>query len=234
LSIDGGQTFPVSLLTSTPNDGFEEIIVPENITTAARIRVKAVDNIFFDISDKNFKIQAFTFTGQKDANNTVNLQWSTANEIESLHYEIERSIDGTNFVSLGEINGNKPDSLQQYLFNDSKPYQGVNYYRLKQINKAGRFTYSKIVSVALDQTGKEYVVYPNPATYKSTIRILADMKQVSVRLIDALGRNVFLKSFAALKIGQEIQIPLTGLGRGVYFLTLASDTGTLSHKIMVQ
>ncbi|WP_018615992.1 reprolysin-like metallopeptidase [Segetibacter koreensis] len=235
LSTDGGQTFPVTVLASTPNDGSEEIVVPDNVTTTARIRIKAIDNIFFDISNKNFKIEPFVFTGKKDINNTVNLQWQATSEIDSLSYEIERSINGTDFVSLGKINAvNNPDSLSKYLFNDSKPYQGVNYYRIKQIDKAGRFTYTKIVSVALDKAGVKYTVYPNPAINKSSIRILADLKQVTVRLTDALGREVFLKSFGTLNIGEEIQIPLKGLNRGVYFLTLASDTGTTTNKIMVQ
>lgn len=235
LSADGGQTFPVTLLASTPNDGAEEIIVPDNITTEARVRVKAIDNIFFDVSNSNFKIQPFTFTAAKDVNNTVNLQFSTANEINGLSYEIERSIDGVNFSFLDTISaGNNRDSLQQYLFKDDKPFQGVNYYRLKQINKDGRVSYSKIVSVTLDKTGAQYVVFPNPARYKSTIRILADMKQATVRLFDALGREVFSKSFGALTIGKEIQVPLNGLSKGVYFLTLSSDIGTSSHKILVQ
>jgi len=235
LSVDGGLTFPVTLLASTPNDGSEDIIVPENITATARIRVKAVNNIFFDISDKDFKIQPFTFTGLKDANNTVNLQWSATNEADSIGYEIERSTDGVNFISAATVNqGSKSDSLQQYLFNDNKPFQGVNYYRLKQSTADGRVIYSKVVSVVLDKTGVQYVVYPNPAKYKTTLRILANMKQANVRLIDALGRKVFLKSYDILNIGQEIQIPLSGLSRGVYFLTLDSDTGISSHKILVQ
>jgi len=235
LSTDGGLTFPVTLLASTPNDGSEEIIVPDNITTAARIRVKALENIFFDISDTNFKIQAFDFTAQKDVNNTVNLQWSTSNEIDSIYYVIERSIDGVNFDSVSRVNaGNNPDSLQQYLFNDDKPYQGATYYRLKLLDKDGRFNYSKIVTVTLDKIGVQYVIYPNPAKYKSTVRILENMSQVSLRLIDALGRVVFTKSFGALTVGEEIQIPLSGLSKGVYFLRFVSESGTSSHKIMVQ
>ncbi|MEJ7684952.1 MAG: hypothetical protein WKG06_45325 [Segetibacter sp.] len=196
LSADGGLTFPITLLASTLNDGAEQIIVPDNVTTTARVRVKAINNIFFDVSDTNFKIQSFAFTGQKDVNNTVNLQWSAANEIDSLHYEIERSIDGVNFSFLGRVNaGNNPDSLQQYVFNDDKPYQGVNYYRLKQIDKDGRFNYSKIVNVSLDKTGVLYVMFPNPAAYKSTLRVLANMKQVTIRLNDALGREIYLKKF---------------------------------------
>jgi hypothetical protein len=235
LSTDGGETFPVTLLERTANDGAEQIIVPENVTATARIRVRAIDNIFFDVSNANFKIQPFIFTAQKELNNTVNLQWSIASESTSIHYEIEKSVDGVNFDFIAKINAvNNPDSPQPYFYNDNKPFQGINYYRLKQVDKDGQFTYSKIVSVGLENTGVQYVIFPNPAKYKSTVRILTNMKQLTVRLIDALGREVFLKSFGTLNIGEDLPIPLVGLSKGVYFLTLTSDTGTSLHKILVQ
>ena len=58
LSTDGGYTYPVTILSATPNDGSEIITVPANITTTARIKVQAVGNIFFDISNTNFTIQS--------------------------------------------------------------------------------------------------------------------------------------------------------------------------------
>ena len=56
LSLDGGYTYPVLVETNRPNDGSEEVIVPNNPTTQARIKVQCSDNIFFDISDENFTI----------------------------------------------------------------------------------------------------------------------------------------------------------------------------------
>jgi hypothetical protein len=56
LSTDGGQTFPTTLLNSTPNDGSESVTLPNVNTTQARLKIEAVGNIFFDISDTNFTI----------------------------------------------------------------------------------------------------------------------------------------------------------------------------------
>lgn len=58
LSTDGGFTYPITLIASTPNDGSQTITVPANITTTARVKVQAVGNIFFDISNTNFTIQS--------------------------------------------------------------------------------------------------------------------------------------------------------------------------------
>jgi hypothetical protein len=57
LSTDGGNTFPITLASNTPNDGLETITVPNNMTTTARVKIEAADNVFFDLSNFNFTIE---------------------------------------------------------------------------------------------------------------------------------------------------------------------------------
>ncbi len=63
LSTDGGQTFPTVLVASTANDGSESVVIPNTPTTTARIKVEAVGNIFFDISNTNFTITSGSSCG---------------------------------------------------------------------------------------------------------------------------------------------------------------------------
>ena len=60
LSLDGGFTYPITLLEDTDNDGSAFVTVPDAVTTQARVRIEAADNIFFDISNQNFPIEAAT------------------------------------------------------------------------------------------------------------------------------------------------------------------------------
>jgi hypothetical protein len=75
------------------------------------------------------------------SNKYVILNWQTAQEINTSHFIIERSANGTDFSSIGKVSASGNNSItKDYLYTDTKPAKGTNYYRLKMVDADGIFT----------------------------------------------------------------------------------------------
>lgn len=90
-------------------------------------------------------IELISFTAER-FENEIKLRWSTATEQNNDYFTLERSANGNDFYAIGEINaaGNSTSEIK-YLFTDDLPVTGINYYRLKQTDFNGNFTYSNII-----------------------------------------------------------------------------------------
>lgn len=242
LSTDGGNTFPYTILASTPNDGTENITVPQQYTTTARIRVRALGNIFYAMNSKNFTIKVnpapvkwLSVVAEKQKDKTVKILW-TVNEIENHHYEIERSSDGRNFEKIITVaattqNGNN----HSYSTIDLKPLTGKNYYRIKQVDKGGHFSYSVIVFVIIDESNAGITVYPNPATNNINIYSNINNGKTTVQIFDYLGKIVYTKNINNLSKGEIINLNLDKLSKGVYLLQLQLENNNIiTKKIILQ
>ncbi len=92
-------------------------------------------------------VELISFAGQKSGR-AVNLHWATASEHNNYYFFVERSPDMINFEEIGGVYGaGESNTLRQYTLSDDSPAEGMNYYRLRQIDYDGKFTYSHVIVV---------------------------------------------------------------------------------------
>ncbi len=158
--------------------------------------------------------------------NVVTITWATASEINNDYFTVEKSSDGLAFETLDTIDGTGNSSqLVKYKYTDAKPNSGVSYYRLKQTDFNGEFTYSNTVSINFE--GLEIIAfYPNPAEFyiKFLVNASEDMN-VIVKVTDITGRQVQGFEKKVLKGITSLDIDISNIGQAVYFLKVFSDNG---------
>jgi len=161
---------------------------------------------------------------------TVALNWRTANEINNSHFDIERSVDSKIFYSIGTVKGLNNTNLNNYFFIDSTPLNGTNYYRLKQVDKDGRFSYSGIASVEFISNISMFTFSPNPAD--NTIKVSIPAANTTSRIVvyDLTGRKVINEEVAANVTSKQINI--SGLTTGNYYVSLEQNGKRQTLKLL--
>ncbi len=148
----------------------------------------------------------------------VLVAWKTENEINTSHFDVERSKDGSSFEKIGTVASYNSSGTKSYSFEDRTPHKGLNFYRLKQADRDGQFTYSNIKKVLFEGFGNPISVYPNPASNYILINFTGKQKTVLVNVFDAKGRLVLS---TAVPNVLPIRLNLGGLASGKYNMQLS-------------
>ncbi len=243
-SSDGGLTFPVTLASKTPNDGSEEVIIPSTITTSARIKVEAADNIFFDVSDTNFTITASTVPVELvsfqvlDVKKGVHIGWSTATEVNNKGFYLERSADKKNYQNISFVTGKGTTTEKSsYEFTDNTVSAGKYSYRLKQVDNDGSYTYSNTIDV-LYETVKAFTLeqnHPNPFNPSTMIVYsLKENQQVVLKVFNVLGSEIATLVNEFKPAGKyQVEFNQPGLPSGLYFYQLTAGGKSVTKKMMM-
>ncbi|MEI6507720.1 MAG: T9SS type A sorting domain-containing protein [Bacteroidota bacterium] len=171
--------------------------------------------------------------------NDVELNWTTASEINNKGFDIERSVDGKTFEKINFVKGKgNAVSVNSYQFTDvSTPLDmtKVLYYRLKQIDFDGKFSFSKIVEVNLNNTVQNNItVYPNPFNSTISVNIFTETSQAfEICVTDLQGRNIATLNRTADKGLNTLQLDeLNSLHQGIYLMQIKTSTETQTLKLI--
>jgi Secretion system C-terminal sorting domain len=176
------------------------------------------------------------FTARKNNATSSLLNWKTSQEINTAFFDIERSNDAIGFKKIGKVNaaGNSNVGIE-YSFTDNNPLQGLNYYRLKQIDIDGKFVYTPARLVLFDKLNAATVkYYPNPTNGILTIE-LATINSNEIRVVNicnATGAVVNQLKIAA-NAGSKMQIDLSKYAKGIYFVQVKTATVNSTERIIL-
>lgn len=181
-------------------------------------------------------LQFINFNGSyNNNNNAVQLNWVTANEINTSYFVIERSTDGVSFAATGTLPSSVQSSAQiNYTFDDKYPLPGKNFYRVKQVDANGSYSYSAIIIINTNKNPfAEPFAFPNPVKDICTIQLPDSRKVYHLVISDALGKKIInAKSIANQK---NIVINLRPFNNGQYFIRLIDvKTGASSFQKIIK
>jgi len=200
-------------------------------------------NVQYGIAGYNnpLPVKLVSFIGWRDQND-VRLNWTTGSELNNSHFEIERSFDGKDFSQFSKIEGagnsNKLINYSLVDFDVVSLAKNVIYYRLKQVDLNGKFTYSETIKIDMNQQEQAEIeiksVQPNPfedmlqLEFVSKSGLPVDMQLVNINGQILNSRSVISKvGFNSILINESRELP-----QGIYFLKVNYNNQTLVHKVI--
>jgi Secretion system C-terminal sorting domain len=183
-------------------------------------------------------IELLDFTA-KLSNAAIDLRWTTASELNNDFFTIERLNEEDDiFIQIGAVKGSGTiNEIRSYQVYDFAPRAGKNYYRLKQTDLDGQYSYSKIVMVDYQGPDELVGIYPNPTTQETiTIEVkrLKPGQQVPVQIRSTLGVQAFSKVFTADSNGNiDALIRVDKWAQGLYLIQIGTEKG-IQRKIIIE
>jgi hypothetical protein len=195
-----------------------------NLNNSFRIGTK-------NITQSPLPVELISFNAEVNPNKKIDITWQTATEINNDYFTIERTKDGISFEMVDTLNavGNS-SALQNYYTIDESPSMGISYYRLKQTDINGQYSYSAMVAVNLEAIDIVNI-YPNPsAGTELTVLIGAPGEgEILINTYNVLGENIISKKQIINKGMNSIRLDINGFSNGVYTFQVTDMQGHSFH-----
>jgi len=183
----------------------------------------------------------YCYAGAECQDGIVLIEWGTSYEFNNKIFCIQQSTDGENFVTIGEVEPNKSIGLNEYLYIDTEPSDNINYYRLKQIDYNGNFSYSNIFhsncSGDNDNSGSDlFSVYGN-LNNDGNIKVVYSSEidfEGEISVYNMMGQSLATKRHDFIKGSNVISLNYRHLSPGLYVLELSNEEIKRSKKIIIK
>nr|WP_294897598.1 T9SS type A sorting domain-containing protein [uncultured Pedobacter sp.] len=193
--------------------------------------------VIFTYSDAVLPVSLISFNAAA-SNNQAKLSWETASEANNNRFEVQRSSDNKTYTTVATITGNGTSSQKSsYTAYDANPQNGVNYYKLVQIDNDGTIKELAIKSVNFSFAKAASVsVYPNPASGVLNVNINAEKAQTAKATLTGSNGAVYLSQTLQLSTGANTAtINLnSNIAPGQYVLTVVGADIQESIKVMIK
>jgi hypothetical protein len=181
----------------------------------------------------NLPVTLTSFNGRY-SNGVSTLDWQTSQEFNSDHFDLLKSADGLNFTVVTTIKSAGSSNLTtNYSYEDYTPNNGSYvYYRLKQVDVNGKYSYSSIVKLALG-VNTSVVVYPNPFSNDFTVSFSATKTAAAtLKLLNSTGQLVFSKTISVNKGNNSILVnSLPSIKPGIYYMSISNEELNFNSKL---
>lgn len=211
---------------------------PGTTSAAGGIFTKLAQNIttfspFALFTPSVLPVSLQSFSG-KSRNKSAYLQWTTASEQNNKGFDVEKTTDGIHFKSISFVKGaGNSATSRSYAFVDSD-FNQTTYYRLKQTDFDGQFSYSNTITLTSDNAKNNVAkAFPNPLSSNDPLSILPSLDwsgDVSIQLTDVTGRTVY-QQIRNLD-GNILTIETNNLSNGLYFLQLKNGLEVQTIKVV--
>jgi large repetitive protein len=183
-------------------------------------------------------VELVEFTGYHDEQEYVNvLNWKTASELNNDYFVVQRSLDGINFITIGQVEGKgTTNEASIYSFTDFNLATGKNYYRLRQVDFDGSSEFSDVISINVNGsalTTKIINYYPNPTTNKLYIEMqVSEEGTYDMTVIDVTGKVVHHGRIDLIKSNRHIvELDASYFAQGGYVVSLVERTSGERHQL---
>ncbi|MBG9376497.1 T9SS type A sorting domain-containing protein [Panacibacter sp. DH6] len=231
--------FDVNTVTATvtfPATGVWYSYLNDSVATinSTTVNVTLPPGAYYVFTNKDIllPVNLLNFTAQKTSAQAVQLNWSTSAESNNSFFEVQRSSDANNFVAIGKVNAQAGTAVKSYSYTDSRA-AAINYYRLKQVDNDGAYRYSATLPVKFDNKVK-WQLYPNPANKNTALYMQENVEGLQLTLSDLSGKIVYSSAVINAVAGQQINVPVARLARGIYVLKISTPGSTATEKLVIQ